>query len=334
LPLSKTISVVEGQVDRSHVAIVIPTYNAEKVWPQLNAALRLQGVPAGQILIIDSSSEDRTADLATAEGYKVTPINRSDFNHGATRQLAVEVMPWAHILVYLTQDAVPADANALNCLLSAFQDSSVAAAYGRQLPRPGAGPIEAHARIFNYPATSEVRDFESRHKLGIKAAFLSNSFSAYRVRELCAVGGFPSDVIMAEDAVVAGRLLLSGRKIAYVAEACVYHSHPFTIAEEFRRYFDTGVYHCRETWLRERFGTPGQEGNRFVISELKYLAASRFYLVPLALLRTVSKALGYQLGLRTSTLGDKWSRRLSCHKGFWDRQSRAGALSLSPPSRR
>jgi rhamnosyltransferase len=318
MTLNEAASIVEVPVDRSQVAVVIPTCNAESDWTRLNAALQQQGFPAGQILIIDSDSEDRTARLASAEGYQVLRIDRCDFNHGGTRQLAVQSLPWAKILVYLTQDAVLADSDALDRLLAVFEDDSVAAAYGRQLPRPGAGPIEAHARMFNYPAKSEVRNLESRRTLGIKATFLSNSFAAYRVDALCSVGGFPVDVIMAEDAVVAGKLLLAGWKTAYVAEARVYHSHSFTIAEEFRRYFDIGVYHRRESWLREQFGLPGGEGKRFVISELKHLCPRHLYLVPLALIRTLSKGIGYQLGLRESKLGRFLSKKLSYHRGFWD----------------
>ena len=162
--------------------------------------LRMQGLPASQVLIIDSSSEDGTGEMASAEGYQVFRINRCDFNHGGTRQLALNLVPWASIVVYLTQDSVLATPDSLDLLLSAFEDESVAAAYGRQLPRPHAGPIEAHARLFNYPPKSEVRDFESRHALGIKATFLSNSFAAYRVATLMEVGGFPSGRHYREDA--------------------------------------------------------------------------------------------------------------------------------------
>ena len=94
-------------------------------------------------------------------------------------------------------------------------------------------------------------------------------------------------------------------KTAYVPEARVYHSHSFTIAQEFRRYFDTGVYHHRESWLRDQFGTPSGEGKRFVISELKYLFPRYMNLIPLALLRTISKASGYQLGLRELLWGKR-----------------------------
>jgi rhamnosyltransferase len=317
--IPETLIPIEPVVDRSHVAVVIPTFNARKYWSALRDGLRLQGLPANQVLIVDSSSDDGTRELAQAEGYEVFRIDRRDFNHGGTRKLALELVPWASVVVYLTQDAVLASPDAVELLLSAFEDRSVAAAYGRQLPRVGAGPIEAHARLFNYPPHSDVRDFESRHTLGIKAAFLSNSFSAYRVNELQEVGGFPTNVIMAEDAIVAGRLLLAGWKTAYVAEAQVYHSHPFTIGQEFRRYFDTGVYHRQARWLRDEFGDPGGEGKRFVMSELAYLTPRHLHLVPYALLRTASKAIGYHLGFRGPFLRVEWSRRFSYHKSYWDK---------------
>ena len=319
--IQETFLVADGAVDRAQVAIVIPTINARKLWTPLRDGLRRQGIPASQVLIVDSSSDDGTRELAAAEGFEVVRIDRRDFNHGGTRQAALDYVPWASIVVYLTQDAVLATPDSIEQLLSAFADEGVAAAYGRQLPRPGAGPIEAHARLFNYPPQSDVRDFESRHTLGIKATFLSNSFSAYRVEALREVGGFPSDVIMAEDALVTGNLLLAGWKAAYVAEAQVYHSHDFTIAQEFRRYFATGVYHRRQFWLTKKFGNPGGEGKRFVMSELAFLAPRHLHLVPQALLRDVAKVIGYQLGLRQARLGAGLSKRFSYHKSFWDSPS-------------
>jgi rhamnosyltransferase len=317
--IHQTYSPLHRAVDRTQAAIIIPTFNARNNWAYLCMGLRLQRIPPSQVLIVDSSSDDGTRELAAAEGYEVVRIDRNDFNHGGTRQSALDSVPWARVVVYLTQDAVLATPDSLDRLLSAFEDEDVAAAYGRQLPRLGAGPIEAHARLFNYPPQSDVRDFESRHTLGIKATFLSNSFSAYRVDALREVGGFPSDVIMAEDALVTGKLLLAGWKAAYVADAQVYHSHAFTISEEFRRYFDIGVCHRREAWLRDCFGKPAGEGGRFVLSELAYLGSRYPYLVPVALFRTVSKALGYQLGLREARLGKECAKRLSLHKSYWER---------------
>ncbi len=310
---------VTPSIPREQIAIIIPTCDAKRDWTSLSTGIRLQGLPPSQVLIVDSSSGDGTPELAAAEGYRVIRIDRRSFNHGRTRQFAMELVPWARFVLYMTQDAVLATSDSLDRLLAAFEDPTVAAAYGRQLPRLSAGPIEAHARLFNYPADGHVRGLESRQTLGIKATFLSNSFAAYRVGTLLEVGGFPPDVIMAEDALVAGKLLLAGWKIAYVAEAQVYHSHPYSVTAEFRRYFDIGVFHRRESWLPEQFGKPTGEGKRFVLSEVEYLSQHHPLLLPFALIRTAAKVLGYQLGLREAKLGTRWSRRLSLHKNFWDR---------------
>ena len=80
---------VDQGIDRSQVGVVIPTCNAGKHWTDLSNGLRLQGIPANQVLIADSSSDDGTRELAKAEGYQVFRIDRCDFNHGGTRQLAL-----------------------------------------------------------------------------------------------------------------------------------------------------------------------------------------------------------------------------------------------------
>src|SRR5882757_9965547 len=160
--------------DMSTIGVVIPTYNAARYWNALRNGIEKQGIAAEQVLIIDSSSTDGTPRLAAEAGYKVVRIPQSEFNHGATRQLASEQLVWAEVLIYLTQDAVPADENSFRQLHEVFADPEIGAAYGRQIARDEAGPIERHARIFNYPQISSVRTFASREQLGIKAAFLSN----------------------------------------------------------------------------------------------------------------------------------------------------------------
>ena len=178
-------------------------------------------------------------------------------------------------------------------------------------------PIETHARYFNYPTISKVRSLTDRERMGVKTIFISNSFAAYRRSALMAIGGFPQDVIFGEDTIAAAELVLNGWKIAYVAEAQVYHSHNYGWIEEFRRYFDIGVLHSRESWLLEEFGKAGDEGRRFVLSELKYLLRGHVVFLPSALVRTGLKLVGYRLGRVHRKLGLKWNRRLSMHRSFW-----------------
>lgn len=296
--------------------VIVPTLNAASDWARFAPAL-LACVPPDRVLIVDSESTDGTPALAQAAGFGLVGIARGEFNHGGTRQWAARFTGDAEILVFLTQDAVLAGPDAVARLLTAFHDPAVAAAYGRQLPRPAAGAIEAHARKFNYPASSDVRDLESRERLGIKAIFISNSFAAYRRPALTAVGGFPTDVIFGEDTVAAGHLLLSGYKVAYVAEACVYHSHRYSPVQEFRRYFDIGVLHSRESSLLGQFGRANGEGKRFVLSELKYLSKHDALQIPSAMARTALKLVGYRLGRMEARLSPAIKRRLSGQPSFW-----------------
>src|ERR1039458_9255888 len=73
---------VNAAVDRSQVAVIIPTCNASKCWAKFSAGLRLQRLPASQVLVVDSNSDDGTRELASAEGYQVFRIDRRDFRSG------------------------------------------------------------------------------------------------------------------------------------------------------------------------------------------------------------------------------------------------------------
>lgn len=70
------------------------------------------------------------------------------------------------------------------------------------------------------------------------------------VASLCITSSFYSSFatpsILSKDTNVAAKMILVEYSIAYVAEAMVYHSHDYTILEEFKRYFDIGVFYGRE----------------------------------------------------------------------------------------
>ncbi|WP_199726345.1 glycosyltransferase family 2 protein [Acidipila sp. EB88] len=303
------------------VCIVVPTLNPGRLWDAFSAALLENladlGLPAHSVLILDSASNDGTLEKATAAGFRVHSISRDSFDHGGTRQVAVALERGAEFLVYLTQDAVLAQPDAIRILLKALENPAVGAAYGRQLPRPQARSVEVHARLFNYPPVSRLRSFADRQSLGFKSIFASNSFCAYRRSALISVGGFPQRAICSEESIAIGRMHIEGWQSAYVAEATVYHSHGFTVAQEFQRYFDVGVTHAREPFMLEMFGTANGEGKRFVISEFRYLLEHEPSLIPSALLRTLTKLIGYRLGRKEAQLSLAMRRRLSMNGCFW-----------------
>lgn len=299
------------------IACIIPTYNGKADLERLLDSLQNQSIQF-DTFIVDSSSSDGTQELARKRLGNITVIPAGEFNHGGTRQRMVELHAGYEAYVFLTQDAYLADSEAIAKILAPLADPDIGAVCGRQLPHLDATPMAAHARFFNYPETSQIKAMADAPRLGIKTPFMSNSFGAYRAEALKVVGGFPRHVILSEDMYVVAKMLMSGWKVAYAGDAPCRHSHNYTIAEEFERYFDQGVFHARESWIRQNFGGAGGEGARFVKSELKYLGKRRFYLWPGVIVRNAVKLLAYKLGQKEGKIPVGLKRKLSMSKRYWE----------------
>lgn len=301
----------------TRIACIVPTYNGRKDLARLLDSLAGQTAEF-DTFIVDSSSKDGTLELARERVSNVTVIPSAEFNHGGTRQLMIDKNPGYDIYVYLTQDACLAEKAAIEQLLKPFSDPRVGAVCGRQLPHLDATPLAQHARLFNYPDGIQVKVMADAPSLGIKTAFMSNSFAAYRSAALKAAGGFPVHVIFAEDMYATAKMLMQGWKVAYAGDAQCRHSHNYSLMEEFKRYFDMGVFHAREPWIRENFGGAGGEGLRYVKSELSFLGLGRFYLWPSAIVRNAVKLAGYKLGQQDARLPISLKRKLGMYRRYWD----------------
>ncbi|MBQ9488242.1 MAG: glycosyltransferase family 2 protein [Selenomonadaceae bacterium] len=300
--------------------LVIPTLTAGKNFATLLEQIAAQDLPLKK-LIADSQSTDDTVALAKKFGFEILPIQRQNFNHGATRQQALEYLLEKFsidAIIFLTQDVLLHDEKTLSTLVKIFDaDSKVGLTYGRQLPHSDATVEAQILRRFNYPAESQMKTFDDRKIFGIKTAFNSNSFAAYRVDALKKVGGFPSHVILCEDMYVAAKMLLDGYKIFYNAAAQVYHSHNYTATQEFHRYFDIGVFHSREGWIRETFGSAEGAGKNFVLMKLKTLWQENPADCLCAIFRDGAKFFGYRLGRLEKFLPRSFCQLLSMHTNFF-----------------
>jgi len=297
--------------------LVCPTLNPGALFDDWLKAFNEQTEKPIMSLIIDSASDDGTIEKAKKMGFIVSVINRGEFNHGGTRQKAIDENENFDYVIYLTQDAILFDSQSLSKLLAEFDDPNIAAVCGRQLPRKQAGVIEAHARLYNYTDVSTVNSLSDASEKGLKAAFMSNSFAAYRVSSLKEVGGFPKNVIFGEDMYVAAKMILNNYNVAYASDACVYHSHGYSITQEVKRYFDMGVFHAREPWIRKEFGSTESEGIKFVFSEFKYLVNHAIWKIPEAMLRTLCRYGGFRLGLLEHKLPLKVKMCITMNKRYF-----------------
>jgi len=221
--------------------------------------------------------------------------------------------------VFMTQDAFFKDAEGLRNLIRPLEDPLIAASFAKQVPQKDANPIETFARQFNYPSVEFVKTFEDLPKLGVKTFFFSNACSAIKRSAYEEVGGFPQKTIMNEDMFLAAKFIVKGYRIAYQPDAVVYHSHNYSLGIQFRRYFDIGVFFCRNRWIRD-LSNSEREGMRYAKEALRFLSFNeKKKWIPYALADIVIRFLGYRMGLSERYLPISIKKRVSLNKGFWER---------------
>jgi len=278
------------------VTVIIPTCDAGQHICDLLDRLNTQTLRPAEIIIIDSESTDGTCEAAERRNCKVITINRADFDHGTTRNLAASAVSSAFV-IFLTQDAIPSDDDMIEQLIAPLlADPNIAVSYGRQLPRPNADPLERFAREFNYPQKSIMKTKNDIETLGIKTFFCSNSCAAYRRSIFEKLGGFKNNVVVNEDMLFAAKVILKGYSVYYSATAKVYHSHSYSIAETFKRYFKIGRFFAENREILKYAGLKSYSSN-MLRAGIKTFWQQRIphYIVAL-LIEFVIKALACKLG--------------------------------------
>lgn len=242
------------------ISLVIPTLNAEHEIGALIETLLEQSLVPGEIIVVDSSSDDGTVEAASSYGeVRVDVIRREDFDHGLTRDRALRNSA-GDVVCFMTQDAVPANERFVERLVAPIlADPSVVISSGRQLPKKDARRFEQLVRAFNYADRSSVRSKDDILALGIKAYFATDVCAAYRRSAYLELGGFER-TDMSEDMLMAAKAVNAGWKVAYAADAEVYHSHNLTLRQQYERNRAIGRFLERNAGLLSCASEVGEGG--------------------------------------------------------------------------
>jgi glycosyltransferase involved in cell wall biosynthesis len=311
------------------VTIAIPVLNGGPLLDEVLGAVRRQQWHAEvELLVCDSGSADRSVQIARGRGAQVIEIEPGTFAHGPTRNRLMQHAS-GEIVVFLTQDATPADERWLARIVGGFDlADDVALVHGPYRPRPGASPSVAReleqfftamapdgAPVVDRPTSDGAwRDVSAR------ASFFTDANGAVARRAWERVP-FP-DVAYAEDRLLALRMLEAGFAKAFVPSAAVVHSHDYPPWDLFRRYFD------EFRGLRETFGHVEPLDPRRTLGILRReVAADRAWCraagsdrreVDLATLRSARhfalRAVGSQLGSRADRLPSAVRRGISLER--------------------
>jgi glycosyltransferase involved in cell wall biosynthesis len=303
------------------LSILLLTRNGSRDLEQLLPALsRQQQVAPFEIVAVDSASTDGTLPLLLRFGVRVLQIKAENFHHARTRNLAAE-QARGDILIFLSQDAVPASDLWLSRLISNFSDPKVGAVYGRQLPK--AESLAERRDTFDvvYGAHRIVKDPAHRNGLGYRFYHFSDVNAAIR-RHVWEQTRFPEDLKVFEDLGIAKLILDGDWKIVYEPEASVIHSHHHSTIGLFKRYFDIG-YTLKRLSIWDAPGTRKsifRDAWKILQGKMQLRVASANgagdQKAGEGIQQHMAKFLGFVLGINQAWLPNAVKRHLSAYRVF------------------
>ena len=310
----------------NQVTVLIPTWRPGRQLDTILKRLSLQTIVPERVLIlntVENERDDSISELVDAwrDRFRVLSVfhvEKKEFDHGMTRHLGFSFSD-TELVLCMTQDAIPRDRNLISRLVRCFDDPKVAAAYGRQLPSGSSSARERFTRRFNYPDKSVVKSGEDLPRMGIKTFFCSDVCAMWRRDVYFELGGFERPVIFNEDMILAGKMIENGWKIAYAADAAVRHSHSYSPVRQLKRNFDLGVSQSQHPELFARYPSEG-EGIRMVKKCAAYLLRTGHAgELPLLVIDSAFKYLGYLLGKNYRRLPKRMILRLTDNPSYWER---------------
>lgn len=218
------------------VSVVIPTYNGAEELSTLIPVLQSQEkVREVEIIVVDSGSQDGTADIAEKLGARVIRIPQEEFSHSYARNLGASHATGDYLL-FMTQDALPKGNSWLVRMLQPVLKGDAVAVSCRQIPKLGCDlfgrfAVLFHAqymgiisedRILSLPKVKNYETLRLNAQLDdVSCLIVRDVFNKYQYR-----GNY------AEDLDLGLRLIRDNYKLALLSSVQVIHSHsrsPFII---------------------------------------------------------------------------------------------------------
>ena len=209
------------------ISVVIRTLNEARHLPALLASIAQQalGEHACEVVLVDSGSTDGTLQIAAQHGCRIVHIRKEDFSFGRSLNLGC-LAATGDALVFVSGHCVPCDTQWLATLVAPLGAEGIALSYGGQV-----GDERTHfseRQIF-------AKYFPAQSKLPQEGFYCNNANSALLRQEWESLH-FDEDLTGLEDMYLAKELVQRGRKIAYVADARVFHLHDETWRQVKRRF--------------------------------------------------------------------------------------------------
>jgi len=249
-----------SNMEQPRVSIVLRSFNEGWALGSTLASLKAQSYRNWELIAFDSGSTDGSVDMIRqARPVHFVQMLPHEYRPGRVLNNAMELACNDRV-IFLNADATPQGPDWLEPLVSALADPTVAAAFGRQIPRPDC-------------AAAFARDYERCFGANRESAkwdhFFSMVSSGLR-RDVWARRGFRETMQYSEDDEYSRWCRAEGYKIRYCQNSVVMHSHNYTPRQAYKRSFgeawalasvwsgSLGDFNIRRTlllgWLRDAYG--------------------------------------------------------------------------------
>lgn len=278
--------------------IVMRCYNDAWVVRETLAGIARQQAPF-RLLVFDNESSDGSPELIRPHADVMINVPKGTYVPGKVLNHAMQETD-GEFVVFLNSDCVPQDGQWLEELLAGFTDDSVAAVFGRQVPRPECSALFA-------------KDTEETFGDGSRQRFWKHCFSmassAVR-RSVWQEMPFREDIQYSEDVDWTWRARQAGYTIQYAARSVAMHSHNYTLKQFRKRQFGEGKAEAaifdwapwERTFLRYSLLPFGRQ----VMSDLRYGLRKRrpeavLHTVPLRFMQMLGRREGFREGWKERT---------------------------------
>lgn len=214
--------------DAPRVSVVMRTKDSDWVVAQALGSLYSQTFTDFELIVFDSGSTDRTLDIIAQYPARLYQIEPEDYYPGPVLN-AASSHARGDVLVFQNSDSVFLSPHTLERLLSAFDDSDVQAAFGRQVPRPEAEPWVRREYESSFPADGPAPPW-----IALSMPLAAIRTSAWRQLP------FYDDAWGSEDTMWGMSARRRGWAIQYVADAETMHSHNYSLKQLYGRRFIEG----------------------------------------------------------------------------------------------
>lgn len=211
-----------------YASIIIRTFDEENHLEQcLNSVFSQKMEKHFEVIIVDSGSTDATLNIASKFSTQIFNLPKNKFSYGRSLNLGCSKAK-GKALVFLSAHAIPERTDWLETLLKPL-DKDYIAVFGSQKPHRMHNPLVR--RFVNETWQSKVI-LKEHERTWMKYNNTNSAVLSSAWQEL----PFDEDMRSGEDTLWAKKAMASGKKIRYVQEAAVYHSHDEPLMQFYSRY--------------------------------------------------------------------------------------------------